>query len=394
MDKLRLFFLKHWLSLLSGGSALAISAVALFWQLGSLLPGFSAAEVAAHHRALSLSAMLNDPVNVPYTALSRLVLELDTHSLYLGRVTTALCGLVVVFLFYWLIQHWHGHRVAFWGTVLFACSTAFLLTARTGTAEVLLFGLFALVAYGVWLKDHMHVKWSLPLGILLASLLLYVPGMIWFLLAGIIWQWQTIAQKLLRTPVWMTIAALLPALALLFPLGWSIAHHPHLAETFIGLPGRFPTPGDILHNLLTLPGDLFFVPSSSFAGTSIAGLLTLDVLAVVLFIFGIYLYGKHFKLSRSLFLLGIAVIGVILVALGGISSMVLLPFVYVVIGGGLAYLIGQWLSVFPRNIFARSTGIALLSILIAFSCIYNLRRYFVAIPNAVETRNTFVQTKP
>lgn len=373
---------------------MVIAASVLFWRLGSLLPGYSAAEVAAHQRALDLHGMLTDPVNLPFTALSRVFLEINTRSLFLGRVTAALCGLAVVFLFYWLIQHWHGHRIAFLTTVLFACSTAFLLPARLGVADVLLFGLFVLVVYGVWLKDHMSVKWSLPLGLMFASLLVYVPGMVWFLLAGIIWQWQTIAQKLWRTPLWLTTLTVLPTLALLFPLGWSIAKHPKLAETFIGLPQPFPSPGDILHNLLAVPRDLFYAHSSSLTGGGVTSLMTLDVLGIVLFIFGIYLYCKHLRLSRTLFLLGIAIVGSILIGLGSMPIGVLLPFVFVVIAAGMAYFLDQWLSVFPRNIFARSTGIALLSIVIALSCIYNLRRYFVALPNIAQVKTTYTHTKP
>ncbi|HSX08315.1 MAG TPA: hypothetical protein VLG11_05465 [Candidatus Saccharimonadales bacterium] len=390
----RAYWNDHWQGLVSFGSVALLTVGLLTWRLKNLVPGYSNTEVIFHDQAVSAHNLLQNPVSLPYTGLLHLALMVRPDSLLAGRLISALLGLVVVGLFYWLIQHWHGRRIAWMATILFLCSTRFLHTARLGTPQVLLFALFALIVYGVWLKERIHVRFALPAGLLLACLLVYVPGMIWFIAIGVLWQWRTIVDKIWKTPVWLTVSAAVPALALLFPLGWSIAKHPKLAETFLGFPQPFPHVSTILHNLLNAPLQLFYTHSTTLSDLGTPGLLTLDSFAIVLFIFGAYLYGRHFKLARTSFLLWIILLGVAFIALGVMSVSVLFPFIYVVVASGLAYLLGQWLEVFPRNIFARSTGIVLLSIVIAFCCVYNLRRYFVAWPTSATTRATFSNERP
>jgi len=84
-----------------------------------------------------------------------------------------------------------------------------------------------------------------------------------------------------------------------------------------------------------------------------------------------------------------AAIAIALITLGSMTVNVLLPFIYMIIAAGVTYLLGQWMEVFPRNVFARSTGIVLLGFVIALCCVYNFRRYFVAWPTSPTTRTIF-----
>ena len=383
----------HWQALSSVVSLLIVSIFLLFWRTNSLVPGYSANEIATYTQGQSFHTIFNNPVNLLYTILIDIVGFLHIHHLVIGRIISAVIGLGIIAMFYWIIQNWHGRRIAWMATILFVTSTRFLHTARLGTPQILLFGLFFLVAYGFWLKERKQkLRFALPAGLLMACLLIYTPGMIWFVIAGIIWQWRTILDKIGKTPIWLTGVAIVATLALLFPLVWSILKHPRLAETFIGLPGtfpQFPHISTIFHNLVNIPIQLFYTHSSVTSDLGTPALLTLDSFAIVMFIFGSYLYLKHFKLVRTNFLIAIFVIACVLIGLGGMSVTVLLPFIYMIIAAGISYLLGQWLDVFPRNVFARSTGIVLLSFVIALCCTYNLRRYFVAWPTSTTTRGIF-----
>ncbi len=386
---MRINFTAHRQVIGSAGLLAIIVLALLFWRLGTTVPGYSPSELAVYHQSSSLHTLLTNPTDLPYTGLVHLAIRLHPHSFLVVRIVSAVLGAVMAGIFYWLMQHWHGQRIAWMATILFATSTRFLHTTRLGTPQILLLGLFALMAYGVWLKERLRPRFALPVGLFLACLLLYVPGMLWFIVDGIIWQRHTIIDKIWKTPAWLTTLSALPALAILFPLGWSIAKHPKLAESFAGIPSPFPHITQILHNLASVPLQIFYTHSTLTSDLGTPGLLTLDAFAIVMFVFGAYLYGKHFKLGRASFLVGIFGISCVLIGFGTMSVTILFPFIYMVVAAGVGYLLGQWLAVFPRNIFARSTGIVLLSAVIALCCVYNLRRYFVAWPTSANTRAIF-----
>jgi len=385
----RTYIITHWRPIAGvivlGGVALFL----LFWRLGGLVPAYSTNEFNTYNQALSFHALLDNPTNMPYSLLVHAAAWLHPHSILVSRIVSASLAFLVLALFYWLIQHWHGHRIAWMASMLFATSTRFLHTARLGTAQILLFGLFGLIVYGVWLKGRSKLRFAVPVSLFVACLLVYIPGMIWFVVAGLIWQWRAIADKIWKTPVWITLPVVLPALALLFPLGWSIVKTPKLAMTFLGLPQHFPHLGDLWHNLYNIPLSLFYTHSTITSDLGTPALLTLDSFAIIMFIFGCYLYIRRLKMVRANFLIAIFGIGIALITLGTMTVNVLLPFIYVIIAAGVTYLLGQWMVVFPRNVFARSTGIVLLSFVIALCCIYNFRRYFVAWPTSPTTRTIF-----
>jgi hypothetical protein len=67
----------------------------------------------------------------------------------------------------------------------------------------------------------------------------------------------------------------------------------------------------------------------------------------------------------------------------------LIPLLYVFVATGIAYLLKEWLKVFPRNPVARNFGIGLLVIAIVTSVVYNVRAYYVAWPHAATTKAVF-----
>lgn len=83
-------------------------------------------------------------------------------------------------------------------------------------------------------------------------------------------------------------------------------------------------------------------------------------------------------------------IGAILIALGGsLDLSIVMPIVYLWIAAGIAYLLQQWLVVFPRNPIARGIGYGLIIIAVSLSCAYNLRAYFVAYPHDPTNQSVF-----
>jgi len=116
----------------------------------------------------------------------------------------------------------------------------------------------------------------------------------------------------------------------------------------------------------------------------------LDAFTLLAAALGIYFYAKHSKAWRSRTIVMMFAIGVILVALGGpVGLSLLVPLLYVTAAAGLAYILHDWLKVFPNNPLARGLGISLVALLVGLSCIYNLRAYYVAWPHNPDTKATF-----
>lgn len=388
----RAFVAKYWLPSAIYGGVVAVFAWLLWWQLGTLTGGYSQAELNAYNASLHIKDIYHFPVNAPFTLLAHFLTYLKHDSLIVVRVAATLAGLATLTAFYWLVRYWHGQRAAIFGTIVFGTSAWFLHTARLGTPDVLMFGVLGLTACGVWFK---HSRTALPVVLLLVlvALLLYVPGMMWFILAGVIWQFKTIDRVFKQHLLMVSLGAAV-FLAILAPLGLAISHSPELAKIMIGLPAGWPQPLQVLENIVRVPLHLIFhgpLDPQHWLGR----LPLLDAFSLGMLFLGVYVYAKHAKLIRTQLVVVILLIGTGLVALGGaVSLSIIVPFVYVLVAAGIGLLIDRWYTVFPRNPIARTVGAALMSLAVLASCWYGYRHYFVAWPNAPETKPVFSIAQP
>lgn len=366
----------------------------LGWHLKSLTPGWDSGEVAAAQASASLHGILRDPINAPFTVLANLISRLLPHSYLALRITSTLFGALAVCLFFFIVRSWHSARIAWLSSILFATSTWFLLSARGGTPDVLLFGLLILMALALWLQRSRHRRVLYVVMALACVIGLYVPGIIWFLLISAFWQRKLIRATLKRVPLWTQLTAVVLVLLLLAPLIWGVSHDWRLALNVFGLPSHRPSFQGSLRRLVDVPLNVF-VRGPYHPGFWVGRTPLIDVFGTVLFIFGVYAYWQHRRLARVASLLSIFVITAVLIALGGpVSLSLLLPFVYLIIGTGLAFLLGEWLSVFPLNPLARGAGVVIVVVAVMLSATYQLDRYFVAWPKLPATKQAFQVPPP
>lgn len=365
----------------------ALLGGALYWQLGTLLPGYSQSEAATYQASLSLKKLLDNPLNAPFVVAVKAVNYVVRDGFLATRLTAVGCGLVVLAAFAALLRQWHDNTTAIIGTLLFGMSAWFLHTARLGAPEVLLFGVFLLVAAGFWLKRTNH--WlALAVCFALAAGLLYVPGMIWFVLFGIIWQWRTI-DAIFKKHLAVISLASVGLLAALAPLGWALYKHHELIKPWLGLPASWPSPAEMLSNLLHVPYNLF-IRGSANPETWLGTAPILDVFSLSMFALGVYLYLRYGKLLRTRLFISIGAVMAALMTLGGpITYTVVMPFVYLVVAGGVSYLMGQWFKVFPRNPIARGIGWTAIGLVVALACSFHLVHYFQGWPHVTATHETF-----
>lgn len=179
---------------------------------------------------------------------------------------------------------------------------------------------------------------------------------------------------------------------LLLPLLWTFYSNPELIKVYLGLPQAWPSPLEFVKNVANVPVQLFLRGPDS-PTTWLGRLPLVDWFGSIMFVIGGYAYYFKQKLDRTRFIVYVFGVGTILVALGGpVTVAVLLPFVYLIIAGGIALMLQQWYTVFPRNPVARITGTVLMTLAVLMSVFYNINHYFIAWPNAPETKQVFQST--
>lgn len=391
IEKYRDLALSYWQPAVYYGMLLVFFGLLLWFRLGSLTGGFSMQEEFAAQTSASLGNITADPLNAPFTLLAYLfgLIYSGGDTLLPVRAAATVIGLITLSTFYWLVRHWHGERTAILSSIIFGCSAWFLHTARLGTPDVMLFLLLALVAFTVWFKKTSNGL-VLIAGFALAAALMYIPGMLWLLAIGAAWRGKEII-RLAKKHRWYFAAGAALMLALIAPLLKTVYEQPTTGRILAGLPaeGGLSATG-ALDRLVHIPINL--VASGPDNPMIWLGKLPiLDAFSIAMLALGAYLYVRYRHLPRSK-VVGVAILGgVLLIALGGaVTLSIIIPFVYILVAAGIGYMLDRWTKVFPRNTIAQAIGVALVSLAVITVSWYGLRHYFVAWPNAPETKEVFI----
>lgn len=392
--KIRLSFNTWWqfasTAIIVGGAL----AILLIGRIETLLPGYSPVEVEASQAITSYSSLLSSPVNLPYNTVAYLIDAVIDAPLLAMRLTSVVFGVLLVALFYVGARHWYAPRTAFLATTLFACSAWFLHIARLGTPDILLpFSIMSLAISSYWIASANRHALSYFAALAAIGLSLFTPGIIWLILIGIIFRRKDFFLLRRRLPAKYRVALYICALIFVaLPLSAILIKNPHTLPALLGLPSDMPSIVEYLKNLAWIPISTFvWSPENPIA--TLGNLSLLDSFAIILTFLGVYYYIKFRTLVRVKLLAFAAAALWLLAALDGpVTVAALLPLLYIVVAAGIGLLLSQWLVVFPRNPLAKSVGIFLVTTVVALSCIYNLRLYFVAWPNNIDVRKEFSQT--
>ncbi len=395
IQNLRTFTRKHWLLLVGfGGLTLAVFAVLLL-RLQTLMPGYTTSELNTYHTASSLNELWKKPIDAPYYLLVHGLQYLTPHNLLAVRLVSVLIGAVSVLIFCILMIRWHGVRTALVGTMLFAFSAWFLHIARYGSPQAMYLVFLPLAACGMWLREK-QAGTAVVLGLTLSALLLYTPGMAWFLVFGLFLQWPIIDKAFKKNPGAVVLGSVF-FLAILAPLGWYFYKHTGELTSWLCLPRRFwAHSSELLRDIVNVPLAIFFRMPSDNPVMQVGRLPVLNVFSGVMFAAGCYVYAKNVRLARSRLFLAIGVLGSIIIGIsqGAIPITPLVPFAFAVATAGIGYMIDVWYQVFPRNPLAQGLGMGLLALVILLVATFQLSSYFVAWPHATASRSQFTIKGP
>ena len=376
-----------------GWSVLGVLLVSwlMLYKLGNLTDGMSAAELSATSAAVGWHGIYQNVLYLPLNFIRSVIFALFTdHGLLLGRLPNALFGALTIITFACLIKVWHGTRTAVMATLLFATSAWVLHVSRLASFDVMyLWTLPTLLLLHALFNKHAKNPIVWFGSAIVWGCMLYIPGMIWLVLLSIYLLRSQIATGWRHfSRWWQRLGYLLLAFAGLPLLAFNLAKFGGVTM-WLGLPTELSGPLMLLKQLAAVPVHLF-VRGPRYPEVWLDSVPLLDIFSLAMCFVGIYFYATHIKASRTRLLGLFTVLGVLLVAIGGpVGLSLLVPVLYITIATGIAYLMHDWLHVFPSNPLARGIGIGLISLAIGLSCLYNLRAYFVAWPHNPTTQAVF-----
>lgn len=394
--KFRAYLADNWRLGLLLSLALCTIAALLFYKLGSLLGGMSFSELLIQKQVagstISADSLIRDPLFLPYYLALYLAQFLPFSGPTTLRAVSAVFGFAGALGLFSILKRWYTNRIAIMGTALFATSSWFLFTARTVSPDSSYLLLPLLIAAAVGLRDKQRSKVAFLSILLLGGLLLYVPGVLWFMLFALIIQRKVIRRSFSVIPTWYTVSTLIVGVLLLVPLAVMIAWPPSDQDAaqnivaLLGLPSEIPNFSLILNNLTDVIGQIFLLNPNGPA-SAVGRLPWLDVGTSILFLIGSVKFAMHYKLDRSKLIVLTAGTAMVLLATGGpVGPIILLPLIYLLVSGGLQWVLDMWLEIFPRNPLARSFGVIMVTLLVFSICAYQAGRYFIAWSNVPETR--------
>lgn len=391
-DRFMLPLADIWRPLLLAIAGLSILLGLLSYRLGTLTPGLAGPEVSHSVSASSISNILDNPLHL-HQKLGQLALQKtgNNHAAAMRLPSIAVAVLVVISM-YAMLRFWYTRRVAFLGTLMVGSSSWFLHIARLGTPDINFTLPFVLAIGGVWIYKRQLNIFASTFLVLVAVTLLYTPGLVWLFLPALVWQRRTVNRMLQRMPAWWQAIFVLLLIIGIAPLLWAFSRDTGLILTWLGLPGEWPQSiGVYLKNLINVPAQLF-IRGSGDPLYGIGRLPLLDVFTSVMVVLGIFASFFRLRLDRTKLIMGSGIIGLLLIGLDGpVSISFLLPHVYILAISGVALMLQQWFTVFPRNPVARWTGIIIVTASVLLSSYYHLTHYFIAWPNVPETKTTFSQ---
>ncbi len=394
MKALKLFLKDYGAEILLCTAGFLLVFLLLWFRIGSLTFG-NAAEIEVTSRAAgsSLQAIIENPLNAPYKLTQRAVMFAGYNGVTSMRLVTTVWAVLAMVLFYLVARQWHSTRIAGLATWLFITSSWFLHTARLATPEVMwLVGLLGLVV--VFTPRSMREFRSVTLtvyAVLLASVL-YIPGMVWLVLVSLVIQRRNLAHAWdAARPIGLKILGIFSGLIIVTPLIFGLIRSPGLIAEWMGIGPDFGNIAEAATRLASIPLNLFLIGPDDPVRW-LGQLPLLSAFEILMFAVGVYFYVSHRSASRARFILVLSALACLIIGFGGLVSLSLIvPAVYLFVATGVAYMLEEWLIVFPNNPLARLFGISLIVIAVLLTSIYQTRSYFVAWRYSPETIQVFDQ---
>jgi hypothetical protein len=384
----------HWRGIISIIIIATLAVLTLSLKLNTLIPGQNQFETA------TISSLNQAPepwvrsVNTTYLLPAYYMGKLVHDPLLGARLTSVIFCLLATACFFYVIKLWFNIRIATIGSLLFITSSWLLTIAHQGApfSLLVLSPLLILTPLAWYLKTKNHHSMAFYLLAAGIAVAVYTPYMIW--LAAIVLTILVIREKsrLASMKSRHIIIASAIYFLLLLPLCASLLSHPGQIKELLGIPLEIVGVKQYFANLF-YGFSMIFLIAPAQPELHLARLPMINFFETAMFVLGVYYFLERKSSKRSLIVFASSIIFLLFLPLSPtfqLQAAILLPFVYVFILAGIVELLNQWFASFPRNPLLRSLGIIMVVVTIGFSCFYHLQRFYIAWPNASETKTSYV----
>ncbi len=353
-----------------------------FFRLSTLMPGLAKPEFETSKLLLGWHGILNDPLNLIINVIRSVIFKtVNIKSAFDLRLPSVILGLSSMIGFYFLLKSYYGHKTAIIGSFLFDCSALLIHLTRFGSNMVeYLFSMVFILLINSFVAKRSLNPYLFSIFIFILLLISFNPGTIWLIILGFILIFRQYKAIFLKFRSILSFISLFLSIALpLSLLLWYSVKNPINIFGYLAIPIRSFNINHFLSSIAITLRDIFIFNTAQpdlWLGHS----PTLDALGLVSLVLGGYYLIKHFKSSRVQYLASSLVLAILLIALNRnlMNIGLVLPILFIIITVGISYLLQSWYKVFPSNPIARFIGLSLIIVVIALSCLFNLRSYFVA----------------
>lgn len=365
--------------------------VLYIWRLGLLPASLSTDEAEAATASQSLDAISDNPLYAAHKLVQYGLSQLFNGSITSLRAASVIFAGLFMVSFYLLVINWFGKTIGLAATLLFSSLPWLIIISRNATTTVMLLSPLAVMCVYYWLARSQRRIW-LPWLVfcLTATASLYVPGMVWILMAALILSRKVLWFNFKRLSALVITFGILLFATAISPLVYGLVQDHALIKQLLLIPTNLPPPDSLIKDFAWSLSALFVFAKDHFV--YLLGRQPLVTAAVsVLMIFGIYAMTssarqKLYLLSATLFF------GIFMSALN--NSLLWLTFslapVFIMATAGLRFLFLEWRSIFPKNPLARGFAYGLILSLAVVHIIYGATYALSAWPNSPETRAVYV----
>lgn len=400
LKRFRAYTADNWKFSLLMLAVVGVLAFLLTFRLGSLVGGLSASEseikILLAGDGLGIGEAIREPLFLPYEGLQYL-LQFSPFTGPAGvRSIGVLFGFMSVIAMFYIFKKWYTLRIAVLGSILYATTSWFLHSSRYADQSATFLLLPLLVAAMIALQAKARSRFAMAFALIFGLSALYIPGVILFLLPAVIIKRKVILKALRLQPLWYKMTTAVLGLILLAPLFIMIIKPLPGSSALGNIAQLFGLPGDGLHapkqmafTLKDRLADIFAYNTSGPVFTP-GHLPWFDICTTVLVAIGIVQFARYWRLDRSKLIAITGLLSLILISFGGpVSSVILLPFLFLFAVEGLKWLLEIWLDVFPRNPLARGFAVGIICVLTFSVSFYQMNKYYFAWGKAPETRQVF-----
>ncbi len=390
---------------------LVLAAVFRVWQLDTLPPGLHPSEAADGLLAASLAegdiTAINQATGImgaPYAFLQAGSVLLLGKTMLALRIIPAVLGILAVLLTYMAAQAWFSRRTAFVAAFLMASAPWAVHISRVSDYTAIIPVLVPLAMWAIAKAIQTNkALWYVATGIAVGGLWYGgIPYYVWFVLILLL---AVYARRYYRDRLKYAGQPILIVLLSMAITGAPLLIFSALSD---GL-SRIRAEGEALVAALQMPLytglgllydgiaalGIFHIEGDHTVLYNLPGMPLLSGVTGVLSVLGVLLALRRFRDIRYGVLL--AILGsVFLINLfenpdipATVRNLAMMPIVYILASIGLIELFARWRGVFPRNVLALQSAVAVIVITLGVSTFYNWQHYFVAWANTPEVFETY-----